>query len=258
MQDNELDELFRAKLGSLEVQPSARAWDKIEAGLGHEKKRSWVPVLSMAATILVVLATGTWFILDKPAKVKQNQVAQVPVKTQSTRAIKVTPKAVEETVLEYAAEPVITPNHMEPVNRIAQQKAAKHVQPAVSIKAVNVAENRELPQSTDNHEPLLAAVQPEKAVMHPVVPEIQLATHIIDNNAPVVKTDNAVKPANVMASQPEKKKKRGIHSLGDLINVVVAKVDKREDKIIEFTSTDEDESSVTGINLGLFKVKKDK
>jgi hypothetical protein len=255
MQDNELDELFRLKLDDLEMQPSAKAWANIEAGLGREKKRSWAPVLSMAATVLVVMAAGTWFVLDKPVKVKQNQVAKMPVKKQSPKTIEIAPKAVEEALQENTTPPSIAKSNIVPVNRIAQQKAAKYVQSAVSGKPAVVKDDMPITQKADSPSQLIAAVQPEKPVLHPVVPEMQLAASVIENTSPAVK---AVNPSTVMASQPEKKKRRGIHSLGDLINVVVAKVDKREDKIIEFTSTDEDESSVSGINLGLFKVKKEK
>jgi hypothetical protein len=34
-------------------------------------------------------------------------------------------------------------------------------------------------------------------------------------------------------------------------------VDKRKDKLIEFSSKDDDESLITGINLGIIKVKKE-
>jgi hypothetical protein len=45
-----------------------------------------------------------------------------------------------------------------------------------------------------------------------------------------------------------------IRSLGDLVNRVVAKVDPREEKIIQFTDNDEG-TEVSGINLGLIKFK---
>ena len=47
-------------------------------------------------------------------------------------------------------------------------------------------------------------------------------------------------------------------ALGGLINLVIAKVDKREDKIIEFDESDEDESNLTALNLGILKIKRNK
>jgi hypothetical protein len=45
--------------------------------------------------------------------------------------------------------------------------------------------------------------------------------------------------------------------LGGIINTIVAAVDKRDDKLIEFTDNDDDDGSrVTAVNLGIFKIKK--
>jgi len=41
------------------------------------------------------------------------------------------------------------------------------------------------------------------------------------------------------------------------VNFVIAQVDKREDKLIEFTESDEG-TEVSGINLGLLKIKSKK
>ena len=58
--------------------------------------------------------------------------------------------------------------------------------------------------------------------------------------------------------KPKPVKKHRIRSLGDVLNVVIAAVDKREDKFIEFSNTDEDDATITGLNLGIIKVKKEK
>lgn len=44
----------------------------------------------------------------------------------------------------------------------------------------------------------------------------------------------------------------GINNIGDLVNYVVQKVDKRADKMLEF-KTDDDNSSLIAINIGLLK-----
>ena len=49
-------------------------------------------------------------------------------------------------------------------------------------------------------------------------------------------------------------------SFGGLINAVVGKIDKRKDKVIEFNDDDDDDdgATVTGVNLGIIKIKKEK
>ena len=59
MNDKELDRLFRQKLEPMEVRPSAGAWEQLEAGLQHKKKkRLWVYISQIAAAILLLL--GSW------------------------------------------------------------------------------------------------------------------------------------------------------------------------------------------------------
>ena len=254
MQDNEFDDLFRSKLGGLEVQPSAQVWDNIVAGLGTERKRSWAPVLSIAATVLVLLAAGSWFLVDKPAKPVQNRVAQTKVKLPVNNGITETVQVEQPTKL---VEPLQTASQVEQVtNRIARVKLRLTVKQKIT-KTVN-EEPIPAPLTAETQTQQVLAAMPAQPVTHPVLPEMKLAGSTLNNDAPVLKSINTTAPVAVTASQPERKKRHGIHSLGDLINVVVSKVDKREDKLIEFTESDDDESSVTGINLGIIKIKKDK
>jgi hypothetical protein len=258
MQDNELDDLFRAKLGQLEMEPAAQVWQNIQAGLGGQKKKSWVPILSIAATVLVLLTAGTWFLLDKPVKNNQKQVVRIKAAPQDTEAVESTQPSVIETqpVENIASQTPV--KSIAPVTRIAHIKQSKAGRVMGSIKLQEVkatAVNEPLAQPQT---PVLASVQ-NKPVMHPVVPEMNLNAPLNDAEPTIVKSVNATAANAAATSEPEKKgKRRGIHSLGGLINAVIAKVDKREDKLIEFTETDEDQSNVTGINLGLLKIKKDK
>jgi hypothetical protein len=48
-----------------------------------------------------------------------------------------------------------------------------------------------------------------------------------------------------------------VKGIGGLVNFVIAQVDKREDKLIEFTESDEG-TEISGINLGLLKIKSKK
>jgi len=113
----------------------------------------------------------------------------------------------------------------------------------------------------DNNEQLIAAVpaikQPE--VTNPVVPGPETQLTVKTNAVEPVITKPVLASTEVPAVQQAKTvKRRGIHSFGDLVNIVVAKVDKRKDKVIEFTDTDDDESTITAVNMGPIKIKKDK
>ena len=52
------------------------------------------------------------------------------------------------------------------------------------------------------------------------------------------------------------KRRHKIHNFGDLVNLVVDKLDKREDKVIQFADDEDGDSHLTGVNLGIVRIKK--
>lgn len=255
MQDNELDDLFCSRLGSLEMEPSANVWANINAQLGGSKKKSLVPVWSMAASVLIVLGIGTWFMVDKPAVTQPTQLTRTKTQPTSQMVKPLAPTTVQQAIVETETARGSTSNAW-PVSRIARMKTTnKHVSPITNQETETVVVTKE---ATPEQPALVLAAVPERAVLRPVVPEMQLSMPAIAEDAANIKPVTPVTPV-IAAVQPQKKaKKQGIHSLGGLINVVIAKVDKREDKLIEFTESDDDQANITGINLGILKVKKDK
>ncbi|MVN90161.1 hypothetical protein [Mucilaginibacter aquatilis] len=253
MQDNELDELFRSKLGGLEMQPSAHIWDNINASLGKEKKKPLIHTLSIAATLLVILSAGMWFASNKPAKVEQAHASVVNKKVNAIKQLQAT-----NTKSDLINQPVVSVKKAdENIEQVAVTKRKPlGKQATVNAQPVNEAIH-DAATITNEPEQILAAVV-NVPVNKPVLPEMALTTKTIDTVPAALKTTHSVSSPTLMAQQPEKRRRRGIHSLGGIINAVVSAVDKREDKFIEFTETDEDNANVTGINLGLLKVKKEK
>jgi hypothetical protein len=98
-------------------------------------------------------------------------------------------------------------------------------------------------QQTASDQPLTARQVP--TAVQPGADHIKPTKVLAVNNPPALK-DNATA------------KKKKIRSLGDLFNVMIAKVDKRPNKIIQFENDDEDEGDfgVAGVNLGPIQVKK--
>ena len=142
-----------------------------------------------------------------------------------------------------------------------QSTAKKASAIAVSVNA-DTAHVQQASAVKRDEQVLAQAPQKPLTLSKPVVPEqvIQLTVRSsIDNlqggpqladNTPVqgktlVGNDNAVV-----------KRKHKIHSFGDLVNLVVDKVDKRKDKVLEFTDDGDGDSNLTGVNLGIVKIKK--
>ncbi len=251
MQDNELDELFRSRLSGMEMEPSAHVWDNIAANI-DTKKRSWAPVMRIAAAVLILLTAGIWFLMDKPAKVEQQMATKRPGKGHFFTTKDQHKEVEKQRVAVNVGSPAIIPQSSQLAE--THKDRSRSLTPEANETPANEIASGSAVETTIESQPVLAAVN-DQPVLTPVVPDGQIAIRSIDTTPAAIKPITTA-PVVMAANRPVQKKRHGIHSLGDLINVVVAKVDKREDKLIEFTETDED-SNVTGLNLGIVRVKKE-
>ncbi|MDN3581489.1 hypothetical protein [Mucilaginibacter flavus] len=255
MQDKDLDKLFQSALDDYEIEPSAGVWNGITETLdARKRKRVWLPYLSVAAAAVLVVTAGLLF-MPKEAVVikhKDNSVAKsvVPIKANPI-------------VNPILATPVIAqPNKNTPavvtaqVNVLATTRIHKAHEPVQSVQNNNSAALKQ------NEQPVLASANVNEDMAKPVVPDTAtkiIAKPVIDQKPVFASIKPTVLPeqtAAIKAVTPVKKHK--IRSLGDVFNVVIAAVDKRKDKIIEFSNTDEDDATITGVNLGIVKIKKEK
>ena len=260
MQDKELDRLFQQKLDDLEIQPSARVWQGITADLdAGKRKRILVPFLSAAAGVIFFITAGILFIPKHPVKINDQhhspQIAQATKTIQQPAMVKndpVIPPTPAQNKM--PANPVIAP-----VNNLARVNKTK-TKSNLSQPIQQPVINEKPPVDAHTDEPLLAANTPamDYRVVKTAGPDtttrINPQSAIINNE----KTFIAQIPSRSAPITTKPVKKHRIRSMGDVFNIVIAAVDKRKDKIIEFSNTDEDDAVITGINLGLVKVKKEK
>ncbi|MGZ3945665.1 MAG: hypothetical protein ACXVJB_12040 [Mucilaginibacter sp.] len=256
MQDREFDDVFRNKLDGFEAEPSAKVWVGIDATLDEKsRKKAIMPWLSIAASIIVLVSAGILFI---PKKTSTKHHTEGIVKVQPAHAI-AQPK--QETAINTPAlqtQIAVVPATVKPV--IHHTKKIEKVVAPIE-KPTELIAKTEIIKPVE--QPVLAAV-PEKQqqVTQPVVPgnETPLTVKQDDNsntNSPTSKPaliarqqTPVTKPA-VTASP----KKHGIRNFGDLVNLVVAKVDKRKDKGLEFSGDDDDESVIAEVNKGIQRIK---
>ncbi|MGZ3873655.1 MAG: hypothetical protein ACXVJD_12105 [Mucilaginibacter sp.] len=257
MQDKEFDGLFRSKLETFESEPTGQVWDNIVEGLdGKRRNRSLVPFLSIAASVIVLIAAGMLFIPQKAAVTVKSPHKNTRAKATSASAV-----------------PVIKHDSSEPIRKNLQRSAAAvshiaKVRPIKITQKIATSKNNtagELREPTPVAEqPVLAAIPQAREAIIPVVPDNETPLTIKqtpdENPAFITKPVLAAGslPAFDKQNNPAAKPKHKIHTLGGLLNVMIAKVDKRKDKIIEFTDTDDDESNITAVNLGIIKFKKEK
>jgi hypothetical protein len=255
MRDKDLDKLFQSALDDYEIEPSASVWEGITETLDTRKrKRVWLPYLSVAAAAVLVVTAGFLF-MPKVAvviKPKGNALAKSVVPVKVSPAVNAGPVAPVVAQSNKKTQIAVTAQ----VNVLAATRLHKVHQPVQQEPDDNNAAIKQ------NEQPVLASANANKYIAKPVLPDTAtkiLVKPVVDEKpifASVKPLVAAEQTAVIKSVAPIKKHK--IRSLGDVFNVVIAAVDKRKDKIIEFSNTDEDDATITGVNLGILKIKKEK
>jgi len=227
MRDKEFDQLFKDRFEDMEVQPSANLWNNIAEELKPIKKRVFPAYWVAAAVALIVFSVvlmapdqekirlqGTASIANEPSQL---------VGTQPTVSIK---KIVEKDTATYKSTAlVIAPR----LNEAIAEKEFKAKQPKlITVRPIVKAD----------------VIVVAKQVEEPA---------IIDHNIVIAKADVTDDGSNDVIAEADPAAYKGIRNVGDLVNYVVDKVDKRERKFLKF-NTDEDNSSLIGINIGFIKL----
>lgn len=231
MQDKEFDQLFKDRFEGAEIQPSSNLWGNIEKELAPKKTRKF-PVYWAAAAVVVV-ATTVGLLSQKTEKLQLKGTSSV-----STIEVAKTPEvtAVGTVVTEQiTADPEGTPLVLAPKVKL-ENLVLKNKQTAMQP-------NRELKRQQINT-PDVAPVVKEQ-IKPVVVPPVDIVIAKVDPPE-VEKQDNEI-------TETEGRERRGIRNVGDVINFVVDKLDKREKKIIQFRTDDDDNSSLIAVNIGILQ-----
>lgn len=233
MQDKEFDQLFRDRFDGAEIHPSANLWDSISEELSPKPKRS-LPVYWMAAAVAVIALT-VGLLMPKQEKIRLQATAMVNNEVAADSSVAVT-KA---------------PSQLSDVSSTVADK----VESTPLIIAPRVKLSR--------REKELAALQPNTTTNRPVykqpevvkeLAKVELKEDASKEEVVLAKADIPVEKTNVI-TETEPQQNKGIRNVGDLVNYVVNKVDKREKKLIQF-DTNDDNSSLVSFNIGFIKFNK--
>jgi hypothetical protein len=231
MMENTFDKVFKDKLVEVSVAPSPQLWENISAGLEQkqQKKRVISPWLGLAASVLFVSLGAWWFFPMNQAPLSTVMVVKVQqMPTRSTEPELIAQENLPKNEVAHIAKPLI-------IEKVAQLQQDLTVSPV----SVNTVEPQ--PSAT-----VLQQEQQQVAVLNQVA-SIEPATAVLSGSQ-----ETALTGAQPSTTKPAKKR---IRSLSDLVNFVVAKVDNREEKVLE-TSSDGAILSLTALNVGPLKFKK--
>lgn len=246
--DKELDKLFQQRFEEAEYQPSADVWGKISAKMDQKKPGRSFPVLWMAAaSVVAVIGAGLWFY--RPVQVIRLQgttqqmvqdIPESPISDLGTGAAALDPHQPEIKGFDFSK----LASSEEKSFNVPQEVAVPENSPEPVAKQEAVASNNTRRNTMD------ALLQTKK--------EVKVPRYTGDQSKLDVTQPDMIASADVVQEElviePEQAAPKRIRSVGSLVNFVISKVDRRDDKIIEFKDGEEG-SEISGINLGLIKVK---
>jgi hypothetical protein len=258
MQDKDFDKIFNSRFEDFEAEPSPKVWKNIADKLeGKKDKRSWWLYLNIAAGIVVVFTVGLLF-MQKQTKPEQHHNYANLLHRDAAKSAEETPTTPIVQSASVIADRTSTGKVSSNNNNRHTILSTINKKAVPVVNKVNYIVKDEQPEKT-NQLSVIQTVAPATIPIKvkPITPDAQLTPKTID----VLASTPAERPVVIASAEEQEagpEKKHGIHNLGGLINALIAKVDRRQDKLIEFSDSDDDdaESNLTGVNLGLIKIKK--
>jgi len=246
IQDKDFDQLFKNAFEDAEITPSRDLWSSIESEIEPKKKRIIPFYWLSAAAVLLIATVGYLIYQQQEVKPKQfanhvePKVVKPVIETQTVQ------DSVETVTVPAEKLKQALPTTLKPAEEVAKTTVKENIKTVEKQKIVTAPEMQK-------QEMVIAQVaQPKediKAKIEDAVSKVNQET-VLASTSTVVKTDEVTGDDN----QEESK---GIRNVGDVVNLIVNKVDKRKDKFIQFR-TDDDDSSLSSINIGPFKFGKKK
>lgn len=246
IQDKDFDQLFKNAFEDAEISPSRDLWGSIERGIEPKKKRM-IPVYWLSAAAVLLIAT-VGFLVYQQQEVNPKQFAnhvepKVTKPVNEAQAVQDSDETVR--VPKEQLEPTL-PTTLKSVDQVAKTTVKENAKVVEKQKIVTAPEMQK-------QETRIAKVEEPKedikAKIEDAVSKVNQET-VLASTATASRTDEVIEDDNQVES-------KGIRNVGDVVNLIVNKVDKRKDKFIQFR-TDDDDSSLSSINIGPFKFGKKK
>jgi len=242
MPDKEFDNLIRNKFEDAEIEPSANLWATIEQQLEPKRKRV-IPIYWMAAASVAIAITAL-LVFQKTEKIQLHG--------DDTVATVVEPSKQDEVIPATEAQ-------------VATVSAKESNSTSSTVRTQKVQLLDRTPSENDS-KIILASVQPNtiterlpiKSADVKPLDVIEREVPVENNSTVIAQVEPQKEEGQVITETENSSERRGIRNVGDLVNYVVDKVDKREKKLVRFNTDDDDNSSLIGINIGFLKLNSKK
>ena len=236
MPDKEFDKLFKDKFNDAKIEPSANLWANIQKELAPKRRRI-VPIYWMAAASILI-AVSAMLVFQKTEKiqlsVEQKQASNTTTVEDVAESTYVAEQPITETKVMISTKSFTAKVGTKEAVENKLENAQSAVQP--------IKETERLPIKQQEVMQLAIAPVKEKVVENPILIAQVIPKQDFDSNV-ISETDNM-------------SERKGIRNVGDLVNFVVDKVDKRDKKLLKFNTDDDDNSSLVALNIGFLKFNK--
>jgi hypothetical protein len=241
IQDKDLDKLFKDKLADSEMEPPALLWANIEQQIQPKRKRV-MPVYWIAAAC-AFFALTTWLLFDNENKIQLHGNPEVVTTDQKPLQ---TPKESPESP---ANGPFVA--HVEKATDVLKvKKTVKNEDPEKDLIAMQPSTPKvHLNHTTAGKKEALKVSEMQMEIVP--IPPAEVSFAQIYPEQPVTEEATRVNESSEAINVGSERNE--IANIGDLVNFVVGKVDKREKKFLQFKS-DDDNSSLIAINIGIIKL----
>jgi len=240
IRDKDFDQLFKNTFEDAEITPSRDLWSSIESEIKPKKKRI-IPIYWLAAAAVLLIATiGVLIYQQQDVKSKQfannikpkgiKPVIETQIVNDSTKNVTIPAEKVGQ----------VLPVASKPVEAIVKTTVKINAKPVENHKIITAPEMQK-------QETVIARVEEPKQDIKSKIEEAILQ--------PKQETVIAMVETSKADLENDTDQNKGIRNVGDVVNLIVNKVDKRKDKFIQFR-TDDDDSSISSINIGPFKFGK--
>lgn len=234
--DKEFDKLVKDKFKELEIEPSANLWANIENELVPKRKRI-IPIFWMVAASLLILI-GTMLLYQKTEKIQLHGAEQ---------------QVNNKTIVDK-----LNANDVEVEVSNIETKVSNFIQSSTAKIIVNEVEDGELKNTQLAMQPIIETERlpiKQQEVMQLAIASIKEI--VVENPIVIAQVINSPDVESYAISESDNiSERKGIRNVGDLVNFVVDKVDKRDKKLLKFNTDDDDNSSLVALNIGFLKFNK--
>ncbi|HEY0175790.1 MAG TPA: hypothetical protein VGC08_05390 [Pedobacter sp.] len=262
IQDKEFDQLFRDRFEGAETEPSANLWENIETQLENKPKRVFSVYWIAAALCAAALTAGLLFRQPENRQaIKLVSAWQTAGHRSANKTVSPDDRIVKEKPSETEVRVLSVTGSSSPASQ--PSASGRSSLPGAAVHAASVITNTAAVAGENGTKKDLTAMQPLALIVHPEYSAISVKQKKEKLPEPAKETPEeimlasaevspAVKQEGAAEEDEPREKHRGIRNIGDLVNYVVNKVDKREEKFLKF-KTEDDDSSLIGINIGMIR-----